>query len=164
MSNKHMTDHVIELLDSVPFSSLSETELARIREHSEHCSACRRAFSAAQLSALIIRERAAAAIEPSPFFQTRVMAALREKQNAAGGYSFARLWKSAQALVYSLAAFVVLLGALTVFQPGFLAAGEKTDDPEWTVLADGGGNDDMSYDQVLSDIYDEREDADGNRQ
>lgn len=162
-----MTDHVTELLDSVPLASLSETELASIREHSEHCSACRQAFSAAQLSSLILHERAAAAIEPPPFFQTRVMAALREKQMAAVGYSFVRLWKSAQALVYSMAVLVLLLGALTVFQPGFLAAGEKTDDPEWTVLAaDSGGNDEMSYDQVLSDIYDgnERENADGNRQ
>ncbi|MBO0799317.1 MAG: hypothetical protein J2P31_10905 [Blastocatellia bacterium] len=155
-----------ELLDSVPLASLSETELAHIREHSEHCSDCRRAFSAAQLSALILRERAAAALEPSPFFQTRVMAALREKQIPAGSYSLARLWKSAQALVYTMAALVVLLGALTVFHPGFLGAGEKSDDPEWTVLADNAGNDDLSYDQVLSDIYDgsERENDDGNRQ
>ena len=167
MSNEHLIDHITELLDSVPLSSLSETDLARIRAHSEQCPLCRRAFAAAQLSALLLRERAAATIEPSPFFQTKVMAAIREKQSAAGVYSLSRLWKTAETLIYSLAALVLLLGALTVSQPASLDVGASDPDPEWAVLvADGAGNDELSYDQVLSDIYDgsEREDADGKSQ
>lgn len=163
-------EHITELLDRVPLGSLSEADLARIRAHSEGCASCGNAFSAAQLSGLLLRERAAATIEPSPFFKTTVMAALREKQRVAGGYSIMRLWKSAQALIYSLAAVVVLLGALTFSQPGFRqdwGAAETNGDSKWAALvADSSGGDEMSYDQVLSDIYDqsEREDADGNRQ
>jgi predicted anti-sigma-YlaC factor YlaD len=159
-------EHIIELLDSVPLKSLSETDLARIREHSVHCAACRQAFNAAQLSALVLRERARATIEPSPFFKTKVMAAIRE-QAAAGHYSLARLWKAAQTLVYSLAAVVVLLGAMTQWGLPDPNAGGTAIDSEWAALvADSSAKDEMSYDQVLSDIYDgsEKESSDGNRQ
>ena len=50
-------------------------------------------------------------LEPSPFFHTRVLAALREKQNEEPG--FARLWRAAGALVSSLAAAVVLFAVLS---------------------------------------------------
>jgi hypothetical protein len=158
-------EHIIELLDSVPLRSLSETDLARILEHNDHCAACRQAFSAARLSSLVLRERATVTIEPSPFFNTRVMAAIREKR--ASDYSFARIWKSAQRLIYSMTAVVVLLGALSQWGGPDPDAGATANDSEWAVLvADSSANEDLSYDQVLSDIYSggEREDSDGNRQ
>src|SRR5262245_59052713 len=155
-------EHITELLDSVPLRSLSETDLIRIREHSEHCQLCWNAFNAAQISGLILRERATATIEPSPFFKTTVMAAIREKQSSASNYSLARLWKSAQALIYSMAAVVILLGALTEW--GLPDTAADPNDSEWAMLVAGSSaNDEMSYDQVLSDIYDGN-DSDGNRQ
>jgi hypothetical protein len=155
-------EHITELLDSVPLRSLSETDLIRIREHGEHCQICWNAFNAAQISGLILHERAAATIEPSPFFKTTVMAAIREKQALASNYSLARLWKSAQALIYSLAAVVILLGALTEW--GLPDPAIEANDSEWAMLVAGSStNDEMSYDQVLSDIYDGN-DSDGNRQ
>jgi anti-sigma-K factor RskA len=165
-------EHIIELLDSAPLRSLSETDLARIREHSDQCAHCRRAFRSAQLSSLMLRERATAAIEPSPFFKTKVMAAIRERQAATGSYSFLRFWKAARALVYSMAAVVVLLTGLTISQPGSLMerespdqiAGINADDPAWAVLAaENASNDEMAYDQALTEIYSasEREETDG---
>jgi hypothetical protein len=165
-------EHITELLDSAPLRSLSESDLARIREHSDQCALCRQAFKAAQLSSLMLRERAAAAIEPSPFFKTKVMAAIRERQAATGAFSFLRFWKAARALVYSMAAVVVLLTGLTISQPGSLMewespgqiAGFNAGDPAWAVLsAESASNDEMTYDQVLTDIYSEREEADGDR-
>ena len=76
MKDKHIT----EVLDSAALAALSLSELDEIRAHARDCEPCSRAFAAAQLSALVIKERAHAAIEPSPFFQTRVMAAIREQQ------------------------------------------------------------------------------------
>jgi hypothetical protein len=167
-------EHILELLDSAPLRSLSEADLARIREHSDQCSLCRRAFKSAQVSSLLLREQATAAIEPSPFFKTRVMAAIRDRQAAAGAFSFLRFWKAARSLVYSMAAIVVLLAGLTISQPGMLMqwespdqiAGVSADDPEWAFLtADSASSQEMTYDQVLTDIYSasERGEADGDR-
>jgi hypothetical protein len=167
-------EHILELLDSAPLRSLSETDLARIREHSDQCALCRQAFQSAQVSSLMLRERATAAIEPPPFFKTKVMAAIRERQAATSAFSFLRFWKAARALIYSMAAIVVLLTGLTISQPGLLMESESPDqiagfngnDPEWVVLAAGStSNDEMTYDQVLTDIYSasEREDTDGDR-
>ena len=50
-------------------------------------------------------------VEPSPFFHTRVMAALREKQTE--GPAFARMWRAAGALVSSMVAAVVLFAVLS---------------------------------------------------
>jgi anti-sigma-K factor RskA len=168
-------EHIIELLDSAPLRSLSETDLARIREHSDQCALCRQAFKSAQVSSFLLRERATAAIEPSPFFEKKVMAAIRERQAATGPFSFLRFWRAARALVYSMAAIVVLLTGLTISQPGLLIESESpdqiaalnADDPEWAVLAiESASNDEMTYDQVLTDIYSagEREETDGKRQ
>ena len=63
----------------------------------------------------MLNERAAEIVEPSPFFHTRVLAALRERQNE--GPAFKRLWRTAGALVSSMAAAVVLFGALTFLAP-----------------------------------------------
>jgi anti-sigma-K factor RskA len=166
-------EHITELLDRAPLRSLSETDLARIREHSDQCALCRQAFRAAQVSSLMLRERATAAIEPSPFFKTKVMAAIRERQAATGAFSFLRFWKAARALVYSMAAVVVLLTGLTISQPGSLMewqspeqiAGYSADDSEWALLAaEAAAADEITYDQVLTEIYSEgeREETNGN--
>ena len=74
-------NHITEMLDNKPLASLKETELAAIRSHVAGCASCERAYEAAQLSALLIKERADEAAQSSlvanPFFQTRVMAAWR---------------------------------------------------------------------------------------
>ena len=71
MKDKHIT----EVLDNAALATLSQSELAEIRAHVQDCEACRHAFAAAQVSAVMIKERAQAVIEPSPFFQTRGMGA-----------------------------------------------------------------------------------------
>src|SRR6476620_7304286 len=109
MKDKHIT----EVLDNAALASLSESELADIRAHVQDCEACRHAFAAAQVSAVMIKERVQAAIEPSPFFQTRVMAAWREQQAAESVPALVRLWRSSRALVSSMALATVALGALS---------------------------------------------------
>ncbi len=69
--------HIIDILENAPFADLTESESTLIRAHVEGCATCHRAYQAAQLSALLIKERTAEAIDPSPFFHTKVMAGCR---------------------------------------------------------------------------------------
>ena len=150
--------HIIGILENSPLASLTESELLTVRSHAESCLTCRRAYEAAQLSTLLIKERAAETIEPSPFFQTRVLAALREQQNNVPVLS--RLWKSAGALVSSMALTTAALAALSILAPG---AGTGTSQEataalnpysaEAVVLDQSQSADQITDEQVLSAIY-----------
>jgi len=153
--------HVIEILESGPFDALGESALAQVRAHAEVCADCRRAYEAARVSSLLLRGRAARGFEPPPFFQTRVLAALRERQ-AEQVWALPRLWKAAGALFASMVATVATLGALTFLAPGATqpdapaeeVAAEEVYSVEESILAQGGGADEeMTYDQVLTVVY-----------
>ena len=109
--------HIKKTLDETPLAKLGRTELAALREHAGACEECGRALAAAEASSLMLRTRAAESFEPSPFFQTRVLAALRERQAAEEGWTLARLWKSAGLLVSSMAATTAALVVLTLAAP-----------------------------------------------
>lgn len=149
-------EHVIEILDSAPFASLAEEQLLVVRTHSQSCVECGNAYRAAVLSSAVIKERVQASIEPSPFFQTRVLAALRERQATENVPILGRLWKSAGALVSSMAVTTAALAALS-----FMVASPVTPAYEQTataysaesVLLDQASEEQMSYEQVLSTIY-----------
>jgi hypothetical protein len=164
-------EHIINIIENAPLSNLSESELANIRAHTGQCAECGRAFEAAQISQLLLRERVAETLEPSPFFQTRVLAALRERQAAGEVSAFRRLWNATGALVSSMAATVVALVVLTVFAPGTqptsgaqevastayssYSAEEVLFDQSDATAADA---EQMSYGQVLSTLYESDDD------
>jgi hypothetical protein len=158
MNDKHNT----ELLDNTPLASLSPGDREQIRSHADMCEPCRDAFAAAQLSAAVIKERAQLVTEPSPFFQTRVMAAWREQQATESGPALWRLWKSARALVSSMALTTAALAALSFM----VSAPAKTSVLDQTAAAPsaesvilGQDNDDqLTYEQVLNTIYVDAED------
>jgi hypothetical protein len=159
-------EHIIGIIENAPLSALSESELAHVRAHAGRCAECLRAFEAARVSTLLLRERAAETVEPTPFFQTRVLAALRERQAAGEVSAFRRLWNATGALVSSMAATVAALAVLTLFAPDSPTA---TVTPEMAsaynsytaeeVLFDQGEApaDQMSYGQVLSTLYESDE-------
>ena len=157
MNDKHIT----EVLDSAALAALSPSELDEIRAHARDCEPCGNAFAAAQLSALVIKERAQTVIEPSPFFQTRVMAALREQQAAESVPALWRLWNSARGLVSSMALTTAALAALS-----FMVAAPATVPSEQQTAAVlsaesvifGQDNDELTYDQVMNAIYENDED------
>ena len=153
--------HIIEVIDSVALASLSPIELDEVKVHTSDCASCRTAFEAAQLSALVIRERAQVKIEPSPFFHTKVLAALREQQAADRQPAFLRLWKSASALVSSMAVATIILGAMTfVFPDPATALNEQTAslDAAESVIFDQ-SDEQLTYEQVLATIYNEEDEA-----
>ena len=156
-------NHIIEMIENSPLASLTEGDLLAMRSHAENCPDCRRAFAAAQLSTLVIRERAAAVIEPPPFFQTRVLAALREQQ-ANNVPVLGRLWKSAGALVSSMALTTAILAVLSFVVPGTTTSPETTatlipSSAEAVVFNQDQSDYQMTDDQVLSAIYVDPEEA-----
>jgi anti-sigma-K factor RskA len=158
-------EHITGMLDDAPFAALDEGELATLRAHAESCAGCARAFEAARVSSLLLRERAAETFEPSPFFQTRVLAALRERQAANETWSLRRMWKSAGLLVSSMAATVAALAALTFIAPQAtttteVASADNSYSAEAVIFDEGepNGDEPMTYGQVLTTLY-ESEDA-----
>lgn len=157
--------HIIEVLDNASIAGLSEIELTEIRGHVKECARCREAFDAAQLSAVILKQRVQVTqgtIRPSPFFQTKVMAALREQQAVENVPAMFRLWKSAKVLVSSMAVTTAALAALSFAlpaQPATPAADQAASAFSADAVIMGQANDDMTYEQVLSTIYADDDDA-----
>ena len=158
-----MTDkHITEILDNGSTSALSESELNGVRAHALECGSCRSAYEAAQLSAVVLKTRAQVVIEPSPFFQTRVMAALREQREEESVPAFFRWWKSAKLLVSSMALTTAALGALTFVLPTTSAVADDQTVSAYSaesVIMGQSADDQMTYEQVLSTIYEDEDDA-----
>ena len=153
--------HITEILDNASIASLSEFELNQVRVHAKECVSCRDAYEAARLSAVVIKSRVQATIEPSPFFQTRVMAALREQQAVDSVPAMFRLWKAARALVSSMAVTTAALGVLSFVLPAPAVAVDDQMAGVYSVesVLMGQDNDELSYEQVLSTIYAEDDEA-----
>jgi len=154
--------HIIEVLDNASIMSLSERELSEVQAHARECVSCRDAYEAARLSAVVLQSRAQAVIEPSPFFQTRVMAAWREQQAAESMPAIWRLWSSAKVLVSTMAvttaalavvSFVAPASTTPVFDQSLSAYSAES------VLMGQSSDDQMTYEQVLSTIYEDDDDA-----
>jgi hypothetical protein len=154
--------HIIDVLDNTSIASLSESELSDVQAHAQECVSCREAYEAARLSAVVLQSRAQTKIEPSPFFHTRVMAAWREQQAVESVPAMLRLWKSARAIVSSMAVTTAALAVLT-----FVLPAQTTPLTDQTasmlsaesVIMEQGSDDQVSYEQVLSTIYEDDDDA-----
>lgn len=156
--------HIINLIEGSPFGSLSETDLTTIRAHAAECSTCQRAFEAAQLSALMLKERIAEAFEPSPFFHTRVLATLRERQQAGETWAWSRIWRATGALASSMVATVVALAVLTFVIPETqvmeTTSARNAFSAEEVILNSGELPDEQVSDgYVLTTLYDAPEDT-----
>ncbi len=108
-------NHIINLLESEPLADLSDAERRQVLQHTTDCANCAKAYKAAVVASSLLREGAGEVFEPSPFFQTRVMAAIREQQNEPRG--LAKFWRTAGALVSSLTATVALLAVISFMVP-----------------------------------------------
>lgn len=152
--------HITEILDNASISALSEIELNEVRAHALECESCRSAYEAARLSAAVLKSRAQTAFEPSPFFQTRVMAAIREQREAETVPAFSRLWKSAKVLVSSMALTTAALGVLSFALPGTTPDDQSLSAySAESVIMGQNADDQMTYEQVLSTIYEDDDDA-----
>jgi hypothetical protein len=150
--------HIIALLEERPLGSLSETELEQVKTHTAACPECLGAYHAAQASLMLLQERASVLVVPTPFFQTRVLAAIRERNLASKRVELANLWRTARPLVASMGAFVVMLLMLTFFadspaEPSELASMNEGS-PEWVMVEPEEEAGDMTYGQAIAVLYD----------
>jgi hypothetical protein len=162
-------DHIINMLEEQGVGRLSEAEISVIESHTSGCQDCLRAYEAARISAALIQSRAAETVEASPFFKTRVMAAIRERRLSTEQPAIVRMWRAAGSLVSTMAVLVVILVGMTVFnfdtdsqvQNPELIAGQSIYSAEYVLFDQGEADDDgLQYDQVLATIY-ESGDGDG---
>ncbi|HVF43266.1 MAG TPA: hypothetical protein VM936_09660 [Pyrinomonadaceae bacterium] len=156
-------EHIKRTLDEAPLSSLGGAELESLRAHAEGCDDCRSAFEAARASSLMLKARAAREFEPSPFFQTRVLAQLRERRAAEEGWTLARLWKSAGLLVSSMAATVAALAVFTFVAPQQTTAQDLPSGGPYTaesvILGEpDAGEEQMTEGQVFTTLYESDDD------
>ena len=152
--------HIIDVLDNRPILGLSESELNEIQGHVRDCVSCREAYEAARVSAIVLQSRAQATIEPSPFFQTRVMAAWREQQAVESVPAMWRLWSSAKALVSTMAVTTAALAVLSFVMPSTTASDQAVSELSAESVIMGQASDEqMSYEQVLATIYEDDDEA-----
>ena len=158
--------HIIDLLESTPFGSISEPDLETIKTHAAECDPCEKAFAAARVAGLLLREGQAETFEPSPFFQTRVLAHLRERKATAETWSWRGIWQATGALASSMVATVAALAFLTFFIPAAPTTSELLEattasnaySAEEVIL--NANEDEQSSDAfVLTTLYDAVEDS-----
>lgn len=155
------SEHIISILEEQPLKHLSDSQKAVIETHVAGCDACLNAYRAAVIAAEVLQARAAEVVEPTPFFKTRVMAALRARQ-AEQAFSFASLWKTARAAVASMVALVVILLSLNFYMGGSAPAPNEVSEngslysPEWVILDNGSSADEWTDEEVLSTLYESR--------
>jgi anti-sigma-K factor RskA len=152
-------EHIISLIENTSLASLSENALTAIHAHAKDCSDCLRAFQAAQVAHLLLKERAAVEFEPSPFFHTRLLATLRERQALNDSWALGRLWRTAGALASSMVATVAALAFLTFVIPDTQAVSQVNSlannySAEEVILDQGSSqSEEVSEGQLLTTIY-----------
>jgi hypothetical protein len=109
MKNKHIRD----LLDGERSGRFTAAEQAMVDAHVVECADCKAYYLIAVASTELLKERAAQTIEPSPFFATRVMAAVRERMSEPDPLSLGNLWRAARGMVVGMAGVILVLGGLT---------------------------------------------------
>lgn len=153
-------EHILDILDEKAFGELSEIEKQAIAAHTAQCPNCFQAYKAAQISSVLLKAGIAREFEPSPFFQTRVMANLREKQVSKNPFlAFGRMWKASRTLVAMMTTIVVALIALTIFAPEFSkvsSAGVSSFDnysPDMVILNERVSTKEPTNEQIFQIIY-----------
>jgi len=133
-------EHILDILDAKSFGELTVDEKKVIDFHAAQCAGCRKSFEAARLSALLLKSGAENSFVPPAFFQTRVLANLREKQlKISPLFAFARIWRASGTLVVMMLTTVAVLIALTVFAPNYgkVSGASLSDSDADVVILDG---------------------------
>lgn len=149
-------EHILDILDE----GLSAENAALIEAHTAICQSCRAAVQASKISSAMFRETSGQFFDPSPFFQAKILNALRENQTLQKpAAAFWRWWQASSALVAVMIVAVFSLIALTVFAPsanaGETQAGVANDNPFSTesVLIQPKTRKDLTTEQTFELIY-----------
>jgi predicted anti-sigma-YlaC factor YlaD len=156
--------HILEILDRTGFAELGSGELKIVQAHCAGCPDCRQAFEAAWVSAALLHARASVpAAEPSVFFQSKVLNAIREKQNFRKPIAaFWRWWQASYPLVCSMLFVVITLVVLTMLAPKSQPEQAVSTYNLYTtdsVILNQNPPRNITTEQVLEVIYTERRDS-----
>jgi anti-sigma factor RsiW len=156
-------EHILDILDEKAFADLNAAELRAIESHAAACDSCANAFAAARISSVLLRAEAVEEFAPTPFFQTRVMANLRERQAKMNPFSaLAKLWQASAAMVVLMMAVVIGLIALTAFAPSTVSAGASNFDAystDMVIMNERVTQREPTNEQIFQMIYGTGEDA-----
>lgn len=151
-------EHILDILDEKAFSEFSQVETEAIKSHMMNCSACSNAYESAKLTSILLKTGNTHNFEPSPFFQARVMANLREKQSKISPFfAFARMWKASGTLVALMITTVFALIALTVFAPSYRTSAADIDSADIVILDEKMPLREPSNDQIFQLVYETAE-------
>ncbi len=156
--------HITEILDKAAFVELSEKDLTIVRLHMKDCLKCQQAFEAARVSSVLLE--AQSEIAPSPFFQAKVMNALRrEKQNLRKPIAaFRRWWQASVAMVFLMLVTVVGLVAATLLAPNSNVDEAQADASNFNlystdaIILNQKPTPDLTTEQVFQVLYERRSD------
>jgi hypothetical protein len=153
-----MNEHIIENLDARPFAEFSGEEISRMQTHSAGCADCGIAFQAAQKAMLILKFEAERAPLPSPFFYTRVAAALKEKRsNLRPVLDLWKMWQASGTLVSVMVAMVAVLffaGTVAPNASGKVGPVASTADTAEAVIFEQDNTlKDITSEQIFQEIY-----------
>ncbi len=137
MKNEHITD----ILNRHAFNRLSENDLTMIESHVAHCRNCLKAYQAAQISSTLLKAGVAESLAPTPFFETKLMAAWREKQVTSVA-AFWRWWQASNAVV---AAMIFTVAALLIMS--LIAPKASFNQPEQAAVFDSYSTDEVIFDR-----------------
>jgi predicted anti-sigma-YlaC factor YlaD len=160
--------HITEILDGKRFAELDADDAALIDSHIAGCPDCREAFHAARISSVLLEARALEIrdVEPPPFFQAKVLNALRrENQNLRKPIAaFRRWWQASYSMVCVMLVTVGALIALTLAAPTSNAddtqAGLPSNlYPTDAVILNQRLSRDLTNEQVFEVIYNPRYDS-----
>jgi hypothetical protein len=126
-------------------SEVDGDQLAAIELHAEACAPCQRAYKSWAISQELIKSRAVDEVQAPPFFNTRVMALIRERR-AAPQASLADFWRASKMVFGSIVAVILILVSLTIISSERAGGTDPTDSAS-TELAVGN----YSAEQVVMD-------------
>jgi hypothetical protein len=157
------TEHIINILEAESLNRLSPADREAVERHVKDCADCAKAYQAARVADELLVSRMADVLEPSPFFKTRVMAAVRA-QKAEPAFSFGTLWHTARAVVASIVMVVAILLGLNFYVGGFnpqtgsedLLASENIYSTDWVLLENGASN--VTDSEALTTLYESASD------
>lgn len=148
------SEHILDILDKQRFDELSIAEKNLIENHAAECSNCSVAYQAARISSVLLTTGVARNFEPSPFFHTRVLANLRDKEVVKTPFfAISRLWRASGSLIALMVTIVLFLAITTIFAPHSIVSAGEVDSAEIVILEGKSPIRFLNNDQVFQEIY-----------
>lgn len=155
--------HVTEIIDRKGLGTLADDERELVEVHAAECAECAEALFSARFALGMLRSHSETVkAAPPAFFETRVLAAIREKNvEKLPFWSFRRWWQASYGMVSAMVLIAAVLGMLTLFAP---ASNDQADMSNYSIysteadILNQRSARDLSREQLLEVIYSGKKD------